>query len=88
MRLDPRAFGWAAGTVAVTLFLICSLAVALAPETTAAVGGFLLHVDLQGFTRSLTWTNFVGGVLGWGIFATVVSSLLAVLYNRLGGAGG
>lgn len=88
MRLDPKALGWAAGIVAVTLLLICSLAVALAPETAAAVGGFLLHVDLQGFARTLDWTNFVGGLLGWGIFATVVFSLVAVLYNRVGSARG
>ena len=88
MRLDPKALGWAAGIVAVTLFLICALAVAIAPESTTAVGGFLLHADLQGFARSLTWINFVGGLLGWGIFAAVVFSMLAILYNRLGGARG
>jgi hypothetical protein len=88
MRLDPKAFGLAAGIVAVVLFVICAIAVALAPDFTTAVGGFLLHADLSSFSRSLTWGNFIGGLLGWGAGTAIVFSLVAVLYNRLGVARG
>jgi hypothetical protein len=88
VRLDPKALGWAAGIAAMALFLVCALAVALAPESTAAVGGFLLHADLEGLVRTPTWTSFVGGLIGWGAFAALVFSLVAILYNRFGGARG
>jgi hypothetical protein len=88
MRLDPRAFGFAAGIVAVILFAVCAFAVAIAPEFTTVVGGYLLHADLSSFTRSLTWGNFIGGLLGWGIGTAIVFALVATLYNRLGAAQG
>lgn len=83
MRLDPKAFGLAAGIVAVVLFVICGVGIALAPDFTTAMGGFLLHADLSSFSRSLTWGNFIGGLLGWGVGTVLVFSLVAVLYNWL-----
>jgi hypothetical protein len=83
LGLDSKAFGLAAGIVAVVLFVVCAIAVALAPGATAALGEFLLHADLSGFTRTLTWGNFLGGTLGWGAGTTVVFTLVAALYNRL-----
>lgn len=87
MRIDPKALGLAAGAVAVVLFVICVIGVAVAPGVTAAVGGLLLHADLSGIPRFLTWGNFVGGLIGWGLGTALVFSLIAALYNRLGGAG-
>jgi hypothetical protein len=88
MRLDPKAFGLAAGVTAVVLFVVCAIAVALAPDATTALAGFLIHTDLGGFTRTLTWGNFVGGLLGWGVGTALVFSLVAALYNRLSGGRG
>ena len=88
MRLDSKALGIAAGIVAVALFVICWIAVALVPDFTAAVGSFLFHADLSGFTRSLSWANFIGGLIGWGVGTAIVFSLIAALYNRLGVARG
>ena len=88
MRLDPKAFGLAAGVAAVVLFVVCAIAVALAPDATAALGGFLFHADLSAFTRSLTWGNFIGGLLGWGAGTAIVFAFVAALYNRLGGIRG
>jgi hypothetical protein len=67
---------------------VCALAVALAPDATTALAGFLIHADLAAFTRTLTWGNFVGGLLGWGLGTALVFSLVAVLYNKLVGARG
>lgn len=88
MRLDPKALGLAAGAMAVALFVICAVGVALAPEFTSATAGVLLHADLSAFIRTLNWGNFFGGLLGWGVGTAVVFSLLAGLYNRLGSARG
>jgi hypothetical protein len=86
MRLDWKAFGLAAGIAAMVLFVICWIAVALVPGFTVAVGSFLFHTDLSGFTRSLSWANFIGGLIGWGVGTALVFSLIAELYNRLGTA--
>jgi hypothetical protein len=83
MRLDPKASGLAAGAAAVVLFVICAIAVALAPDATMAVGEVLFHADLSGFTRTLTWGNFVGGVIGRGVGTALVIWYAAALYNRL-----
>ena len=88
MRLDAKAFGLAAGIVAVVLFIGCAIAVALAPQATTALAGFLIHADLSSFTRTLTWGTFIGGLLGWGVGTALVFAMVAVLYNRLGGARG
>jgi hypothetical protein len=88
MRLDPKAFGLAAGVAALVLFVICAIAVALAPEATTALAGFLIHTDLVGFTRTLTWGNFVGGLLGWGVGTALVFWFAAALYNRMSGVRG
>lgn len=86
MKLDPKAFGLAAGAVAAVLFILCVIGVATVPGFTTAVGGLLLHVDLSGITRSLSWGNFIGGLIGWGVGSALVCWLVAALYNRFGGA--
>ena len=63
MRLDARALGLAAGVTAGALFILCALAVAIAPEATRAFAGHLIHVDLSGMTRTLTIGSFVGGLV-------------------------
>lgn len=56
MRLDARAFGVAAGATAAVLFVICALAVTIAPEATTAFAGYLIHIDVSGMTgHSTEW---------------------------------
>lgn len=83
MKLDVRAFAVAAAVVAAALFLICALFVALAPEETTAFAGHLIHADLSGISRSLTWSNFFGGLVCWTVGTGFVGAALAWLYNRL-----
>jgi len=85
MRLDARAFGLAAGAAAAVLFVICAVAVAIAPEATTAFAGHLIHVDLSGMTRTLTFGSFVGGLICWFAGTTVTFWLVAAIYNRLAG---
>ena len=82
MRIDSRAFGLAAGMVSGALFTLCAVAVAIAPVWTTSVAGFLLHVDLSGVARTLTWGSFFGGLLCWSILVGLVFASLGGLYNR------
>jgi hypothetical protein len=82
MRIDARAFGLAAGLTAAVLFIICATAVAVAPGATSSVAGFLIHMDLSGLGRSMTWISFVGGLLAWSVGTGHTFGFTAWLYNR------
>lgn len=83
MRLDARAFGLAAGTTAAALFILCAAAVAIAPGPTTAFVGYLIHTDLSGLSRSLTLSNFAGGLVSWALGTALTFWLVAAIYNRL-----
>jgi uncharacterized protein DUF5676 len=63
--------------------IVCSTAVAIAPEATAAFVGYVIHVDLTGFSRTLTWSSFVGGLLFWSMGTAIVFAAAGALYNRI-----
>jgi 2TM family of unknown function (DUF5676) len=83
MRLDARAFGTAAGMVAAALFTICALAVAVAPEGTTALASYLIHMDLSGMTRTMTFGGFIGGLVIWTLGTGVTFGAVAEIYNLL-----
>jgi len=83
MRLDPRAFGLSAGMVAAILFILCALAVWVAPEATTAMFGTLIHADLSGITRTLTLGSFVAGLVCWTVGTAITFAAVASFYNRL-----
>jgi len=83
VSLDIRAFAWAGGLTAAVLFVVCAAAVAVAPEATTALAGFLIHTDLSEFGRTLTWGNFLGGVVTWALGTALTFALAAWFYNRV-----
>lgn len=83
MSLDTRAFAVAGGLTAATLFAVCAAAVMIAPDATTAFAGSLIHADLSGFRRVLTWANFLGGLLFWTLGTALTFGVVAWLYNRL-----
>ena len=87
MRLDTRAFAFAAGITAAVLFTLCALAVAIAPGATTGFFGYLVHLDLSALPRTLTFGSFVGGLICWTLGAGLTFGLAAAIYNRLIGAG-
>ena len=88
MRLDTRAFGIAAGIVAAAVSAVCALVVAIAPGSATALFGNVIHMDLTGLARPVTWANFVGGLVFWGLGTGLVFAVGSRLYNRMvrGGA--
>jgi hypothetical protein len=86
MRFDARAFGLAAGATAAVLFILCSVAVAIAPGPTTDFAGYLIHMNLSGLSRSLTFGSFVGGLICWTVGTGLTFWLAAAIYNRLIGA--
>ena len=82
MYLEARALGLAAGTAAAAVFTLCALAVAVAPAATTSFASSLIHLDLTGLARTITWGSFVVGLLCWSIAAGIVFAAVGGLYNR------
>lgn len=57
--------------------------VAVAPEATAEFIGYLLHINLSGLTRSISWANYFAGVAGLGIWTGLWAAATAQVYNRV-----
>ena len=83
MRLDTRAFGMAAGIVAAALFTLCAMAVAVLPDQTTELAGYLIHTDLSGMTRTMTFDRFVGGLVIWTLGTGATFGAVAGIYNLL-----
>jgi len=83
MRLDIRAFACAGGLAAALLFIVCSAGVALAPQATSAFAGDLIHADLTGLVRTLTWGSFALGLVVWTAGTALTFAVIAATYNRL-----
>lgn len=83
MRLDIRAFTCAGGLVAALLFVVCSVGVALAPQAAATFAGDLIHADLTGLVRTLTWGSFALGLVVWTAGTALTFAVIAATYNRL-----
>ena len=77
-----------ANSLAVTtavVYLVCIVAVWLAPEITTTIGNYLLHgvdvsrlVEARTFSYSLT-SLIIGTIAGW-----LTGALFATVYNKLG----
>jgi 2TM family of unknown function (DUF5676) len=81
VKLEVGAFGSAAGIGVAAAFTICALFVALAPQPTAAFIGYLLHIDISGITRPVTWASYFAGVVSVGIWTGLWAAVVAKLYN-------
>jgi len=83
MKLNVWAFGVAIGIVIAAAFTICALFVALAPEATGDFIGYLLHINLSGLTRPISWGSYFAGVLGIGIWTGLWAAAVAMFYDLL-----
>jgi hypothetical protein len=86
MRIDPRAFGLAAGITAALITTVCATVVAIAPN--AAIGGFgqVVHMDLAGAAARVSWVGYFTGLLFWSLFAGSIFGFAAWLYDRFVGS--
>jgi hypothetical protein len=83
MKLNVWAFGVAIGIVIAAAFTICAFFVAVAPEATADFIGNLLHINLAGLARPISWGSYFAGVLGIGIWTGLWAAAVAKFYNLL-----
>jgi|InoplaM3SPM_1038593.scaffolds.fasta_scaffold20815_2 uncharacterized protein DUF5676 len=82
MKLYIWAFGLSVGVVVAAAFTVCAFFVAVAPEATAAVIGYLLHINFAGLSRSITWASYFAGVVAIAVWTGLWAAAAAQIYNR------
>jgi len=83
MKLKVWGFGLAVGAAVAAAFTICAFFVAIAPQATEEFIGYLLHINLTGLSRPISWPSYIAGVLGLSIWAGLWAGVAAKLYNFL-----
>ena len=83
MKLNVWVFGLTVGSVIAAAFTICSFFAAVASEATASFIGYLLHINLSGLMRPISWTSYFAGVIGLGIWTALWAAAVAKSYNLL-----
>ncbi|WP_445242789.1 DUF5676 family membrane protein [Microcoleus sp. POL10_C6] len=64
-------------------YLICILFLTVAPEITMGFFSYVLHANLSGITRSITWGSFIVGLVVWSVGTGLYAAFVARLYNKL-----
>ncbi|HEY6363155.1 MAG TPA: DUF5676 family membrane protein [Candidatus Binatia bacterium] len=81
MKLNVWGFGFAVGAVIAAAFTICAFFVAIAPQATTELIGYLLHINLSGLSRPMSWASYITGVVGVGLWAGLWAAAAAKFYN-------
>ena len=81
MKLKVSAFGLAVAIVVTASFTVCSFFVAVAPEATAEWIGYLLHINLTGLSRSISWASYLAGVVALAVWTGLWAAAAAKIYN-------
>lgn len=82
MKLDGRAFGFAAAAVAAALWTVCAAGIAIAPHASIQFFSAITHLDLATLGRPVTWGNYVLGLISWSIAAGLAAGTAGTMYNR------
>ena len=83
MRLHVRALTLASAVISAIAYAVCFGLYAVAREATTRCFSYVLHLDLTGVTRIITWGSFFAGLVFWTVAMAVVAAALGWLYNRV-----
>lgn len=81
-RLSMRSLFIATAITTGLAYLVCALFLTVAPDATMAFFSYILHANLNGIVRSLTWGSFIVGFLVWSVGTGLYAALIARLYNK------
>lgn len=83
MKLSAKALSMASAITVAIFWLICSILVAISPDSMMQMTGQMVHMDVAEVSWSLSWAGFLTGWVVWSVLAGIFGWLLAVIYNRL-----
>lgn len=81
--LHPFRVAAAAGLIWAAGYSLCAAAVALAPAQTAAAFSYVMHIDLTGLSRAITWGSYFGGLIVSTLVIATYAGAIGGLYNLL-----
>jgi hypothetical protein len=83
MKLNTGALFWAVAIVSAASYIVCAAFVAVAPGATSQFFSWVMHIDLTGLSRNITWASFFGGIICFSLGLGVLAWASAWAYNRL-----
>jgi hypothetical protein len=83
LRLGVRSLFLATAITTGIAYLVCILFLTVAPQATMIFFSYVLHANLSGITRSVTWGSFIVGLFVWSVSTGLYAALVARLYNKL-----
>ena len=83
LKLSVRSLFLATAITTGIAYLICVLFLTVVPQATMAFFSYILHANLSGITRSVTWGSFIVGLLVWSVGIGLYAAFVARLYNKL-----
>jgi hypothetical protein len=84
LRWLPRASLFLATAITTGIaYLVCVLFLIVAPQVTMGFFSYVLHANLSGIIRSVTWGSFIVGLLVWSVGTGLYAAFVARLYNKL-----
>jgi len=81
--LSVRSLFLATAIASGIAYLVCVLFLTVAPQATMAFFSYVLHANLSGIIRSVTWGSFIVGLLVWSVGTGLYAAFVARLYNKL-----
>ena len=83
MATNIRTLTITGAVVAAAAYAVCAAFVALFPAAATQIGSDIIHVNLSGLGRSVTWGGALTGLLFFTAFVALVCAASGWLYNRL-----
>ena len=80
---NVRALTTTGAVVAAAAYVVCAAFVALAPGMATGLGSDIVHVDLSGVGRAVTWGGAPRGGLFFTAFVALVCAASGWLYDRI-----
>ena len=82
-KLNVRSLFLATTIITGIAYLVCVLFLIVTPQITMAFFSYVLHANLTGIIRSVTWGSFIVGLLVWSVGIGLYAAFVAHLYNKL-----
>ena len=84
MATNIKALTITGAVMAALTYVICAAFVALFPGSATSIGSDIVHLNLSGVGRSVTWESAIKGGVSFTVFVALVCAASGWLYNRLG----
>ena len=82
METNVRALTITGAVVAAVSYVVCAVFVALAPTLATGLDSDIVHVNLSGVGRAVTWDGALRGGAFFTAFVALVCAASGRLYNR------